>query len=286
MDLIDSLLPEKELVYELVVVIDHDDPLYARAVEDKYTGVFNKMVVCTQSNAGRAATRNKGVDLCTGELVVFFDDDMILETGTIKKHVDFHEKNKGQILVGSAYRDSRLARCDFSKFLILTEKRWRKDDPRAVKEICFRYFTFTSANMSIPKSVFVSLGGLNNKFKLAIEDTDMGMRALKAKVKVTHNEDVLAWHNDWPDLEGFIKRSNEYIEAKNMFIEQNPAAAEIMPQFVLKRSAKLKRMILSAVRMFVCPAVLNEKTVFRFFPLKTKFFFYDLAISATSKVNL
>ena len=51
------------------------------------------IVASTQENQGPGAARNRGVDLATGEIVVFIDDDVIPDPGLVRAHIRAHERH-------------------------------------------------------------------------------------------------------------------------------------------------------------------------------------------------
>ena len=283
LELLQSMLPEKGLIYEVVVVIDsNDDPSYATTIKNKYSDKF-KLTVYEQPNSGRAVTRNKCVELSTGDTILFFDDDTVVEMGAIKKHVDFQQLNPGKMLVGNSFRNPALVKTDFDKFIVHTEKPSMEDEP--IKEVSVSNYAFTTQNLSVAKDIIVKLGGFDDRLKLAVEDTELSLRAMNSGVKIIRDLSVHAWHNDWPDIKGYIKRNNEYIESHKVLLEHYPELSKTFPGFIHPRSGFFKRTVLKIFRIIISPMVMKENGLFKMLPLNAKFFLYNRTIAAYTSTN-
>jgi len=72
---IDTALAQTEPPDEVLVVIDHNDELLARAA-DAFTGAT---VLANRSTKGLSGARNTGVAAASGDVIVFLDDDAFAE---------------------------------------------------------------------------------------------------------------------------------------------------------------------------------------------------------------
>lgn len=71
----------KEVCVNFYIIIDH--PGYAE-FESIIDGNRKMTVVSNPSNVGAAASRNRGIDLCSGDYILFIDDDVIPEEDLIE----------------------------------------------------------------------------------------------------------------------------------------------------------------------------------------------------------
>ncbi len=53
---------------------------------------------------GRAGARNIGIDMAKGDIIVFSDDDTIVEPNFVRQHKASHENNVNAIVLGKRKR--------------------------------------------------------------------------------------------------------------------------------------------------------------------------------------
>lgn len=263
--------------FEVVIVIDGstDDSMELL----KAYRPFYPMSIIHQSNHGRSASRNTGVESAHATLLVFLDDDMLPENDFLKKHYEFHQQHPNSILVGCAFRNPGAAKTPFDRYLLEVEKEWKKGLGETFK-VSITNFAFTGANFSIDKSDFNTIG----KFKGILPDTedfDFGVRALINNFDIYYDINVVAWHNDFCSLDKFINRLKEYKVSNKRLFEINPEYKQLFPKHNVPGVKKpVKLFMLSIVRKLK----LKEQWVNSFFfsclPFKVQFWFYRLIISA------
>jgi GT2 family glycosyltransferase len=146
-----------------VVVIDDGSPNYAEVKEavidagsTKFTLVFERKL-----NAGPAAARNHGVNLCSGEILCFLDDDSVPEPGWLRSIVMPFLKDKNVALVSgkivSYYTEGLSVQLEQA---VYTGIHW------------------ATCNIAYRRDVFRTLGGFDERFPNASwEDNDLGLRA-------------------------------------------------------------------------------------------------------------
>jgi len=83
--------------FEVVVVSDGSNDGTADYLAAT-TSSFD-LVSTSQTNAGPAAARNRGVELARGSLVLFLDDDVMAAPGLIAEHVRTHECHTDEAVV-------------------------------------------------------------------------------------------------------------------------------------------------------------------------------------------
>src|SRR6266404_7395289 len=84
-----------------VIVIDNDSTDDTRSVLEQKTQTYSNLKSGLQEKRGAAATRNAGLCLAKGELVLFIDDDVQAEPGLLQAHLDCHTKNKNASVIGA-----------------------------------------------------------------------------------------------------------------------------------------------------------------------------------------
>jgi len=280
---LDKLVLQSAFIDELIIIIDNNNYSdFAKSLVGKYTNTL-KIKIFPQPNSGRAISRNRGVGYSTGDIIVFLDDDMLAENNLIEKHIQYHLKNPGIIVSGNGYRNPEDAKYDFGKFLITMEKGWRKHDTET-REITLQKFDFTACNMSLPKSIFRQLGGFDTRFSDG-EDFDFAVRAIQQNIKIIYDRTLLAWHNDWPEIDKYVKRQNEYISARMEILKISPDYIQYFPNMNIGQGNRINRVISRIIRKTIGKWVISKNVMFNLCPINLKFFLYRIVIFAYSDIN-
>jgi glycosyltransferase involved in cell wall biosynthesis len=257
--LLRSLSEQAKVVDEIVVVVDGstDDTRDVLAVW-KQELPFLKIV--EQANQGRAVVRNTGAAAASGELLVFFDDDVTLAPGCLDVHLAHHERFPGSLLTGPA--QDCILDTDFRRYKASLGEKWTEpllawEDKPLLRELIF----ITAANFSVDRDVFIRLGGFNAQLKDA-EDFELAVRAYQQSLPLFFNSKALVWHHDPITLRTYIKRLQQYRRAHFSLEAVNPDIYELMPERRPLTPAGLKKWVF---RFFARPIWLSfaESGLFR-----------------------
>src|SRR5205814_7964709 len=96
---IESQTIPREL-YE-VIVIDNDSSDDTRCVLEQKARTYPNLKFGLQEKPGAAATRNAGLRLAKGELILFIDDDVQAERSLVQAHLECHKKNPNTSVIGA-----------------------------------------------------------------------------------------------------------------------------------------------------------------------------------------
>lgn len=132
------------------------------------------VVAATQTNQGPAAARNRGVELASGDVVVFLDDDVVPDPGLIAAHRDAHARlGDAVVVIGPmlnppdhtmspwiAWEQAMLAK----QYRAMLRGDW---EPTARQ--------FYTGNASLRLDHFNAVGGFDTAFRRA-EDVEMAYR--------------------------------------------------------------------------------------------------------------
>ncbi|SER82595.1 glucosyl-dolichyl phosphate glucuronosyltransferase [Natrinema salaciae] len=158
-----SVLEQTYDSVELVIVVDGVDAVYERVRED--FGDRDDIVIhCNDENRGLLASRNRGVELASGDVVAFLDDDAVADEEWIEFLLEAYE-GENAIAAGGKMTPRWVAgRPEFLPeefyWLVGVTHRGFADGAGEVRN------TFGS-NISFRRDVFLNLGGF---------DTDIGGR--------------------------------------------------------------------------------------------------------------
>ena len=126
----------------------------------------------------RSAARNAAVDVSTGRVLLFSDDDVIPRSGWVLAHANAHA-NKNVVAVGRLELPSQLL--DGVSFL----------GPKV------QWWNATGANSSMSRELFDRAGGYDVAFReYGGEDPDLGFRLLKSGANFVFLERAVAEHWD------------------------------------------------------------------------------------------
>ncbi len=183
---------------QVVVVIDHNDDLLAR-VRERFTPL-GVIVTANPGQRGISGARNHGVAESSGEIVVFLDDDATPYPDWLA-HLTKHYADPGIYGVGGGL----VARWETGQ-----QPRWIPQEFYWTLSCNYRGLPTTQApvrnliggNMSVRRSAFVALGGLQNglgrlgTIPLGCEDTEFCIRLRRhyPAAILLHEPDALVSH--------------------------------------------------------------------------------------------
>lgn len=162
-----------------------------------------------QENAGAAAARNRGAWAARGEVLIFIDNDILVQPDFIQQHLRALKENPACWIMGRVIHPPELRQTPFGRF--------RDDFHESFYRNCLHDCLsetqgMTGQNVSIPKSDFLSLGGFDESYPGAsCEDWELAMRARQRGTRVLFHPGICVLHNDWAvSLEQFCRRQKLY----------------------------------------------------------------------------
>lgn len=161
-----------------------------------------RLRVLAHSARSAAKTRNYGAAHATGTTLLFLDDDVLPQPGLVEAHM--RAQLKGSVVLG------------YSKPMVPSQPSWFQLDARRWWEDRFReiaqpdhrftYRDFFSGNVSLPASVFHSVGGFDETFNGRLEDYELGLRLLKAGTRFCFEPAAVGHHHDFTSLDIWLRR--------------------------------------------------------------------------------
>ena len=96
---LNSLIPQTDRDFDVVVVSDGEDPP-TRALSQNYPAKFPLTWIFTAENHGLPSARNTGANAAQGEILIFLDDDTTPVPDWISQHRKHHlTDNSGMLAV-------------------------------------------------------------------------------------------------------------------------------------------------------------------------------------------
>lgn len=203
-----------EMPDEVLIVVDGSTDATESYLKNT---VFNipDLKVIVQANGGRAKVRNRGAKEAKGDLLIFFDDDMLPEPNCIAVHKKHHLLQPDTVLTGAQIDVCRKDISDIRKYKSFLTQKWAEPIMHfAEKPIPSKDTFITAANFSVAKDVFWSLNGFDERLTDA-EDYDLAIRAVEKGIPLFYNHQAFAWHDDQVTCSGYIRRQRQYAIAQS-----------------------------------------------------------------------
>ena len=186
--------------YEVIVPIDGSDD-GTKEMIDQFHAPY-RLTSTWQPNQGRAAARNAGIRLATGDLIVFLDDDMEAVPGCLLAHRDAHPRGSRRAVVGAVPIPVDGSSPPLVHYRHAGMQAHLDRLARPGYRLGFR--DIYSGNLSVSRDVVLEVGGFDATFKLyGHEDYELALRLLKGGVELAYSPEAMAYQRyekDFPAL--------------------------------------------------------------------------------------
>jgi GT2 family glycosyltransferase len=153
-----------------------------------------------RADEGVAAARNHGATLAAGELLLFVDDDIVVEPSNLSRHLAIHEEHERCMASGHWEFDPELRRAleqtPLGRFRLAYEDLYNKPAgvDGAVRSGRVHPRSLAASNLSVRADVFRSLGGFDERFPVGAEDQDLTWRASRDGCLLVYDFDIKVIH--------------------------------------------------------------------------------------------
>lgn len=160
-----------------------------------------------QENAGRSVARNRGVAEAHGEVLIFIDNDIIVEPDFIQAHAQALADNSNCWILGKVMQSPKLCRTPFGRYrnaLMESYSAAYANDRLSETD------GMTTQNISMPTADFQRLGGFDLDL-IGPEDWELAWRARQTGTRVLYAPHIQVLHNDWAvSLDAYCRRERTY----------------------------------------------------------------------------
>lgn len=206
-----------------VIVVDDGTPGF---VADDWAGMAGKFpltVLRMPSNGGRAVARNAGIRIARGDIVVFLDGDMTVESGFLQAHDAFHAQHKDAVAVGAIRWAPGLPDTPFMRYA----------GSRGVGRFGsgpVPYRCFVTGNSSVPRQLLLDTGGFDEGFSTyGGEDLELGYRLHLSGCEVFYEPAAASLHFGWKGLRGMRESMSTYgAGSLPLLLERHPELVDIL----------------------------------------------------------
>ncbi len=271
---------EKQTVssFEIIVVIDGstDESLqYIQSFEWK----LNELRLIEQTNKGRAGARNAGACEAKTPLLIFFDDDMLLDSVCIEKHLQFHQQHTFCIAMGKIIEPATAGDAEIVHYKDFLNTSWNQTlEPYRQQALPAEWTILSAANFSISKSGFNALNGFDELLK-DIEDYDFALRVKQQGTKIYYLGDAVSIHKDPFTFQKYAARSRSYLKNRKYAAQLKPALYGNDPILNHKNSA-LQKLVYAFFKYPFWLHLLDHYNVFVVLPKKLRYKIYGIIFTA------
>lgn len=245
--------------WEAVVVDDGSPEPGMGEVEDWVRGSGVPIRYVRVPNGGPAKARNFGASLARGRVLIFLDNDVVVGPDFISRHLATLRAHPGCWVLGRIVHPPELRQTPFGRFRDEHQEAFHR--AHSGPGVSVVEGGLSAANLSLPAEDFRRLGGFNESFATATcEDSELGLRASLAGVRVLYDPAITGLHDDWADtLPGYCRRSRLYSRSNvlywRMYGDACPLARYVLENAPVDWKADPWRLVLkkAAKRVAVAP---------------------------------
>ncbi len=194
---VESVLGQSYESVEVVLVIDGNRSVFER-VSEEFGERSDVVIHCNEENSGLSYSRTKGVELASGDVIAFLDDDAIAAQNWITELVKGYDKTDAIAVGGRMVPEWVAGRPEFLPeefyWLIGANYEPRLEDWSEVRNTL-------GSNMSFRREVFEEVGGFDEQVGLTgdnqiqAEETELAMRMYDRFGKgMLYNPDAVVAH--------------------------------------------------------------------------------------------
>ncbi len=265
--------------FETIVMIDGSTDS-TETVINGYKHSLQSLQVITQTNQGRAKVRNNGAKTASGNLLIFFDDDMRPQINCVQTHLYAQQQHRRSIIVGGINENPEIMQTDIQKYKAYLSEKWVEALTEWKKPLVKENLYLTAANFSISKAIFDQLDGFDECLNDA-EDWDLAVRAHQAQIPIYYHHNAFAWHDDFITCQSYIQRQIQYKSFHKKLLILKPDLYQDFSARTENANGLIKKSIFTILKPKFW-VFLVDKNHFVFLPKKLRYKLYEYIIAGHS----
>jgi glycosyltransferase involved in cell wall biosynthesis len=209
-------------LYEVIVVDNASTDDTQNVLAQKSRQYSNLRVLC-QPKPGAAPTRNAGLRLALGDIILFIDNDILAERDLIERHLESHARYSNASIIGNVVTPWQHRTEPFLRYL------YHRGiyNPYTITAGPMDFSRYHTGNVSTPRSMLLDSGGFNEEFFIyGMEDIELGYRLQKLGCRMVYGEQARATHQYFPTYKEFIERCEQAGYSLGKLIELHPELKE------------------------------------------------------------
>lgn len=169
-----AALVEQQVDVPIEVVVISDGSTDGTNDDLTSAGVPSNVVPVIQENGGPSRARNAGVDRARHDLIVFVDDDVVLEPGGLAAHLDAHRRLGDRVVVIGPMLDP--TDVELLPWVSWEQRQLAKQyDAMNAGRYAATCRQFYTGNASVRRDHLIAVGGFDPAFRRA-EDVELAFR--------------------------------------------------------------------------------------------------------------
>ncbi|WP_170265442.1 glycosyltransferase family 2 protein [Thiohalocapsa marina] len=216
-----------------VIVIDDGSTDQTAAVAERFADLL-RLRYAYQDNSGLAAAKNHGVCLARGEIVVFVDDDDVLDSRCLQAHYETHQRHPAvaDAVLGFTGLAAGPGRSPLMRYV--TEVGCQLFYyPHLKHDAKLDYSFFWGGRSSCKRRLLLEHGVFNPVFRFGAEDIELGYRLRSVGLRVIYNANAISYMMRTLSFDDFCRRC--YLQGRS-----NQVFATLHPQREVQAWAQLK----------------------------------------------
>jgi GT2 family glycosyltransferase len=200
--------------FNLTIITEGEEDLLKEICNDMQVNNI-RIFSIPQGTQSAAVSRNLGIAHAKGDLIIFSDDDMLVDKDFVAEHVRVHQEQSNAIVRGLRYQ----YRFDGTVYIPRWEREALVHWNNSKRKNAWAYFV--KSNASVPTKLLEKVGGFDNNFlRSGCEDTDLAYRLLKEDSLLFGNVRAVNYHLSIDDIHAkFSKRVPNFIYFKKKYPE-------------------------------------------------------------------
>ncbi len=270
--------------WEIIVVIDGSTDKTEEVAEKllaewgEASGRAWKVIV--QPNGGRAVARNRGAKEASGELLMFFDDDMRPEAACVNAHIRHHQHVQNSIAVGMQVEDRRVMKTDIQQYKAGLSRKWMEPLKANNGFLNAKQPFITAANFSVSRELFFQLGGFDERLTDA-EDYDLAVRAVLQQIPIYFKAEAVAWHDDFITCQSYVKRLRQYQTAHRQLRALKPDIYAQVDHYIHNAPSRTKRLVYNCLARKKTVRAIDGGSL-KWLPVRVRYKLYDIVTTGLS----
>lgn len=164
--------------YEVIVVDDGSTDETAEVVRERAAREPRVRLLRQETNRGRSAARNAGVQAAGGDIILFTDSDILVRPDFLARHLETHRQSRRPVLCRGPVVDIPDGRLPEHPAFVPPSPAY-----------------LTTANASLPRGELLAAGLFDENFRAyGWEDFDLGFRLQRRGLPRVYRREAIAYH--------------------------------------------------------------------------------------------